>query len=247
VTEPVMPRGTLLRISRAHYPVTVLGYGTRLGIWVQGCPLACKGCIAKDTWAPEAGTTVEISKLGQLFTEAVAEGADGVTISGGEPLAQPAGLAGLLAEFANIRAALTHRGRSTVQQSRRELDILVYTGYEPAEFTAEQRLAVEPADVLITGRFDVSRPTKLIWRGSANQQMLLRTPLARRRYAVMQDHAPEKAPMQFSIEGADVWLIGVPRVGELGALERDLRDLGARPNSVSWRDQANRPVPGEPG
>jgi len=221
-----------LRVNRVHFPVTVLGYGARLGIWVQGCPLACRGCIARDTWPSDGGFDLSVSDLAQLWQQAVEMGADGVTVSGGEPLAQPAGLGELLAALSAVRAELTGAGGAA---AGRDLDILVYTGYEQAELTAALRQAVEAADVLITGRFQAGAPTRLVWRGSANQEMHLRTPLAARRYAALADHQPDRAPMQVSIDGDNIWFIGVPRVGDMPRLERELRRRGIRVDAVSWR------------
>lgn len=214
-----------LRVNRVHYPVTALGYGTRLGIWVQGCPLACRGCMARDTWAPDEGAGVQVPELAELCRQAALCGADGITISGGEPLAQPEALAGLLAEVDAIRAELARD---------RDLDIIVYTGYAPGEFIPEQRRAVAAADVLVTGRFDITAPTGLIWRGSANQQMLLRTALGRERYADMVDHVPERTPMQVNVADDGIWLIGVPRTGGVRTLERSLRQREVRLGSASW-------------
>jgi anaerobic ribonucleoside-triphosphate reductase activating protein len=214
-----------LRINRVHYPVTALGYGARLGIWVQGCPLACRGCMARDTWAPDAGTVMPVPEAAELWRRAASLGADGVTLSGGEPLAQPQALAALLTAIDDVRAGLAGR----------DVDILVYTGYEPSEFTPEQRDAVRAADVLITGRFDITAPTGLVWRGSANQRMLLRTPLGRHRYADLADHVPERTPMQVSVDDDGIWLIGVPRTGGMSGLERGLLDRGIRLGTRSWR------------
>jgi len=227
-----------LRVNRVHYPVTVLGFGTRLGIWVQGCPLACRGCIARDTWDPLGGGQVSVAELAGLWRQAVRLGADGITVSGGEPLAQPAGLGELLAAVAAVRSELTSQDGVTRHEPRRELDILVYTGYEPEELSAEQQRAIGAADVLITGRFDAAAPTTLIWRGSANQEMVLRTPLGRRRYAAMAGYRPEKAPMQVSIESGRLWLIGVPRVGDLRRFDSGLRGHGIRPSAATWRGGA---------
>jgi len=30
-------------------PVTTLAPGPRLVVWTQGCPLACRGCMSRDT------------------------------------------------------------------------------------------------------------------------------------------------------------------------------------------------------
>jgi len=35
---------TAIAISRAHFPISTLGPGLRLGVWMQGCSIRCKGC-----------------------------------------------------------------------------------------------------------------------------------------------------------------------------------------------------------
>ncbi|NUT98732.1 MAG: radical SAM protein [Saccharothrix sp.] len=211
---------TTLRVSRTHFPVTALGPGTRLGVWVQGCSLACKGCMSQDTWDRDGGAEVEVGDLVALWREAVARGAEGLTVSGGEPLQQP----GALREFL-----------AAVHAERDDQDILVYTGYDESEFDDDRRSAVEFADVLVTGRFEIGRPTGLIWRGSANQRMVVRTALGRRKYAEHVDHEPERAPIQVRADESGIWLIGTPRQGGLAGLERGLRASGLPVESASWR------------
>ncbi len=41
-------------LNKAHFPVTVLGPGRRIGIWLQGCSIGCAGCISQDTWEADA-------------------------------------------------------------------------------------------------------------------------------------------------------------------------------------------------
>jgi anaerobic ribonucleoside-triphosphate reductase activating protein len=214
----------MLRISRVHYPVTALGPGRRLGVWFQGCPLACAGCVARDTWDPDGGREVAVSELASLWRAAVADGADGLTVSGGEPLEQPGGLGELLAAGDSIRAEAAH-----------DADLLVYTGYEEADITGAAAEALSLADAVITGRYDVTRPTRLIWRGSANQHLSARTPLGELRYSRYLDHAPARAPMQVAADGGNLWFVGVPRRGDLPRLERALRHRGITWEGVTWR------------
>lgn len=221
-----------LRINRVHFPVTALGPGTRLGIWFQGCSLACPGCMSRDTWSTTEGFDTTVRDLAQLWRRAVVAGADGLTVSGGEPLEQPGGLAALLSAVTEVRAELTRPGGPA---AGRELDVLVYTGYDEEELDADRSAAVAGADVLITGRFDVSAPTRLIWRGSANQRMSPRTDLGRRRYADYLDHAPGRPPMQVASDGSRTWFIGVPRAGTLSGLERALRGADMDIDTVTWR------------
>src|SRR5262249_26101195 len=151
---------------------------------------------------------------------------------GGEPLAAPDGTAALLTAADAVRRELTSAGGPA---AGRELDLLVFTGYDEDELEEPQRAALTPADVLITGRFQASAPTGLIWRGSANQRMVLRTPLGRRRYAPFVDHVPERVPIQAMVDHRGLWLIGVPRHGDLGRIERIVRTQGLAVESASWR------------
>ena len=212
------------RISRLHYPVTALGPGRRLGVWVQGCPLACPGCIARDTWDPAGGREVTVADLTAVWQAAVDDGADGLTVSGGEPLQQAAALA----EF--LRAADAVRRRAG-----RELDFLLYTGYELDELGAPALAALELADAVITGRYRAAEPGGGIWRGSANQRLRPRTALGERRYRPYVDHVPERAPVQVAVDGRHVWFIGVPTRGTLPRLERALRSRGVSWEGTSWR------------
>lgn len=227
------PVGPVLRVSRVHYPVTVLGVGRRLGIWLQGCPLACRGCMSHDTWDAAGGQPVAVATLTGLWRQAVADGADGLTISGGEPLAQAEALGALLASIEATRAEATQPGGVAFG---RDLDILVFTGYDWAELDTAQQAAVAVADVLITGRYIASDPTTLVWRGSGNQQLLLRTPLGRRRYAEHVGRHAATPALQIDVgrEG-DIRIIGIPRAGEMRQLERALRERGATIGRPSWR------------
>ena len=54
---------TTLRIDSLQWPVTVLGYGARIGIWFQGCSIGCPGCCAKHTWNADEGKSVALTDL----------------------------------------------------------------------------------------------------------------------------------------------------------------------------------------
>jgi anaerobic ribonucleoside-triphosphate reductase activating protein len=220
-----------LRIARMHHPVTALGPGRRLGIWVQGCELACPGCMSRDTWDRTAGTGVTVAELAARWRQARGQGATGITISGGEPLDQAPALASLLRRVRPPGPG----GRPTRREAGDEPDILVYTGYELAEARERGPEVLALADAVITGRYQVGNPTRLIWRGSANQEIVPLTELGRRRYLGYAPAEPPRAPIQVGADSAGHWIIGVPRQGDLARLERALRERGLTPSSVSWR------------
>lgn len=216
-----------IRLSRVLFPVTALGPGLRLGIWVQGCSLACPGCMSRDTWDPAAGTPVVLDDVVAAWREARAAGAIGVTLSGGEPAEQPDQAAELVRR---IRHADARSGTSAPP-----LDILVFTGLDETDFAAAAPGLAAVADAAVVGRFDITRPTDLVWRGSGNQRLVILTPLGAERYAPHLDEVTATPAIQFSVAGDRIWTIGVPRIGDLPALERRLREHGIESGGVSWR------------
>ena len=69
------------------------GPGIRVTLFVSGCPLRCLYCHNPDTWHLKHGTRVTlervVTRLGD-FAPALRSMQGGLTISGGEPLVQPA-------------------------------------------------------------------------------------------------------------------------------------------------------------
>jgi pyruvate formate lyase activating enzyme len=76
------------------------GPGTRFVAFLAGCPLRCQFCHSPDTWHRRAGRTTTVSQLVaeiRRYRRFVTVAGGGVTLSGGEPLEQPAFVAGVLA------------------------------------------------------------------------------------------------------------------------------------------------------
>jgi anaerobic ribonucleoside-triphosphate reductase activating protein len=226
-TPDAVGPGPVLRVSQVLGPITALGPGRRLGVWVQGCPLACAGCMSRHTWDPQGGHDVAVERLVRLWRRGLADGYSGLTVSGGEPLEQPGPLGALLEAADQVRR---EAGRED------DADLLVYTGWEDAEIAATPvaGAALDRADAVITGRYRAGEPTRLVWRGSANQRLIPRTPLGRRRYAPHLDRQSERPDVQVRVTDA-VHIVGVPRPGELGSLERDLAARGVTFRENTWR------------
>lgn len=71
---------------------TVDGPGLRFVVFMQGCPMRCLYCHNPDTWTFKAGTQYSTDDvLAQIlkYKSYMKFSNGGVTISGGEPLAQP--------------------------------------------------------------------------------------------------------------------------------------------------------------
>jgi pyruvate formate lyase activating enzyme len=75
------------------------GPGIRYVVFVSGCPLRCLYCHNPDTWQARDGTLTPVAELLAdiaRYKSFLSHGHGGVTISGGEPLAQPKFTAALL-------------------------------------------------------------------------------------------------------------------------------------------------------
>lgn len=135
--------------SRANGP------GARTVVWVQGCTLGCAGCFNPAT---HAGGGTEMS-VDEIMAQVPAD-AEGLSLSGGEPLQQGPAIAALL-------DAARARGLST----------LAFSGYTREEIEALPHgpSVLARLDVLIDGRYVARERFASGLRGSANQRILLLT------------------------------------------------------------------------
>jgi len=84
------------RAGRVHswdVSTGVDGPGTRLVVFLAGCPLRCLYCQNPDTWHMRDGrhrTVADIERRMRRYARFVTTAGGGVTVSGGEPLLQPA-------------------------------------------------------------------------------------------------------------------------------------------------------------
>lgn len=68
---------------------TVDGPGTRLVVFVQGCPMRCAYCHNPDTWDVNAGTMMETTYIIEQYERNKPFYKNGgITVTGGEPLLQ---------------------------------------------------------------------------------------------------------------------------------------------------------------
>jgi pyruvate formate lyase activating enzyme len=78
------------RIQSIHSFSTVDGPGTRVVVFLQGCPVGCIFCHNPDSWDFNNGTNISVAELLrriERFRPFLPQ--PGLTVSGGEPLAQP--------------------------------------------------------------------------------------------------------------------------------------------------------------
>jgi anaerobic ribonucleoside-triphosphate reductase activating protein len=149
-----------IRLAGVIRQSIVDGPGLRLTVFTQGCPHNCPGCHNPQTHDFAGGYDSSAERvLAEYDKNPLLKG---ITISGGEPVCQAAGLIPL-AEGIKTRGG----------------DVILYSGYtfeELLERSAEDE-AVETllglTDILIDGRFELDkRDLNRRFRGSGNQRIL---------------------------------------------------------------------------
>ncbi len=221
-----LAKAVTLELNKAHWPVTVLGPGRRIGLWVQGCTIRCKGCVSQDTWPRDPGKAIAVRDVLAWCRRVAPEGPDGITISGGEPFEQPAALRALLDGL--------HAWR---RSAGLDFDVLCYSGYPLKTLQARHAKLLALLDAVIPEPYADGLPLANVWRGSANQPLVPLSERGRARYAPYVD-APAEAGgkrMQAAVEGGRVWMIGIPGRGDMAAVEALCASRGLALTEVSWR------------
>ncbi len=151
-----------MRISRIIKGCLVEGPGPRTVIWFQGCPIRCPGCYNPHLWPFEGGQEMPVEDVLNQVKQGHACGDVGVSLVGGEPLAQPEACAELC-------VALHEWG----------IHVIVYTGLTHEDVVSLTavipgfQVILDHANVLVDGPF--IRPeydSEIAYRGSRNQRVI---------------------------------------------------------------------------
>ena len=215
-----------LELNKAHWPVTVLGPGRRVGIWVQGCSIHCPGCVSQDTWPRDKSKAIAVADLLAWCRKVSANALDGVTISGGEPFEQPKALRALLDGLVAWRT-----------RDKLDFDILCYSGMPQRNLEKLHADLLARLDAIIPEPYVNDLPQGNVWRGSRNQPLVPLSALGRARYTphVEQGAEPHGKRIQAAVEGGRVWMIGIPGRGDMAAVEALCAARGLALTDVSWR------------
>lgn len=200
-----------LFLSRTHYPVTTLGPGRRIGLWTQGCAIRCPGCISADTWA-QGRNPMSVEAVVAALNPWLAV-ADGLTLTGGEPLEQGAALEALL------RAV----------RPRFAGDVLLYSGRAEADVLVHPLIRSGLVDAVIPEPYVATAPQTRALRGGDNQPLIPLTELGETKFAAYVDAPPDRRlDVMFDGSGdrSRVWFAGIPGPGDFERLEQGLRAAG---------------------
>lgn len=209
-----------IRLNRLQFPVETLGHGRRVGLWLQGCSLHCKGCISKDTWDEEGGVEIEVEDLLAHCQSDEYSDADGVTITGGEPFQQSEALHAFLTGMEPWRS----RGAGR--------DILCYTGYRFSWLQRKYAGHLAKIDAVACGPYRDKEPSSDPLLGSGNQSLVALTDIGRERYVIRRRSEPRK--LQFSIDGKTLWFVGIPKQGDMERLRQMCLEKGLELEGASW-------------
>jgi anaerobic ribonucleoside-triphosphate reductase activating protein len=198
------------RLNKLQFPVYNLGDGKRIGIWVQGCNLGCKGCVNQTLWNRKGGKNISVIDVFN-WVALLQSDFDGITISGGEPFQQ---YEQLIAFLYLIKA-------------KTNLTVHCFSGYYLNELQElfPDGLFLKYIDVLVDGRYITEQHENTNIKGSTNQSV----------YRII-DEVPM---MQNKIKGSNKWSVnvsednqiymaGIPGKNELRDLCRELSVVGIR-------------------
>lgn len=134
------------------------GYGLREVLWVAGCEHHCPECHNPETWCKDAGSKFDAAAEKELLEHLDNDFIDGVTFSGGDPLAIY-NVDDVTKLCKKIRKKFPHKS------------IWCYTGYSYED--VKDLEIMKYLDVLVDGEFIKARYSpNLMWKGSDNQRVI---------------------------------------------------------------------------
>ena len=207
-----------IRIDSVHWPVTVLGFGSRVGIWFQGCSIGCRGCCSKHTWGSEPGKLTTTERVLEWVRRLPLDEVDGVTVTGGEPFEQPGALDRLLTGLRGVGFP-------------RPIDILCYSGFSWKRITRLHHDILARLDAVVSEPFVEGLAPRWL-RGSANQQIHTLSDLGEKRYGSV---SQAKNELQIVATDGEIRVVGIPERGDMERMRERMADFGVVIGEASWR------------
>ncbi len=160
-----------MRYASIHRMNISDGPGIGVSLYVQGCPLHCKGCFNEGTWDFDGGKEYTEETMDKVLDLLHPDWMTRLSILGGEPLCP-----------ANYRelVKLTYLAHEE-NKDKPNFKVWLWTGrtYESlmAEIDSEPgswlRLVLKGVDYLVDGPFiQNKKDLTLKWRGSSNQRII---------------------------------------------------------------------------
>lgn len=194
------------------YPVSALGPGLRVVLWMAGCRQHCKGCIAPQLQNPESGKIIAVDRLLRHILGLTLP-LDGITVTGGEPFDQALVLAQFLGKL---------------KQERPDWNCLLFSGYTLAalEHTVTMNGLLQFADILVDGPFQDNLAADHPLAGSKNQMVHYLTKRGAGLRRVIENDRADRADLGLGSDRKHM-LIGIVNAKERSQLHEL---LGLRPD-----------------
>lgn len=146
----------MLRVAGILNESIVDGPGIRAVVFFQGCPRHCEGCHNPSTLPFEGGTEYTPEDLAKDVIKRLTPLHRGITLSGGDPLAQADGVLEFL---------------QAIKKHKPGLNVWCYTGYVYNE--VKNLTVLKEINVLVDGPFILAqRDLDFPYRGSRNQRLI---------------------------------------------------------------------------
>jgi anaerobic ribonucleoside-triphosphate reductase activating protein len=198
------------QLNKIQYPVYNLGEGKRIGIWVQGCTLECKGCVNKTLWSSKGGKSISVLDVFN-WVASIQNDFDGITVSGGEPFQQYERLISFL----------------HLVKTKTNLTVHCYSGYYLNELQEKfpDKLFLKYIDCLVDGRYIEDQHENTNVKGSTNQsvfRIIDEVPVKQKKTS-----ASKKWSVNISNDNR-IYMSGVPKKNELKELCNELSEVGIK-------------------
>lgn len=208
-----MAVGDYLNVARVIERTRAEGPGLRLCVWAQGCARNCPGCCNRSMQAFEPRDVMATGELIRRIEKVWAspEPPEGITLLGGEPFLQAAGLARVAERVRRLGGTVLAFSGYTLEELRR--------GDLPG---AERLLAA--TDVLVDGPYLAQHvENRRNWVGSTNQRFHYLTDA----YDASIETDPRyRRVVELREENGRICLNGCPHVG--GIFQKEKTDVKNR-------------------
>lgn len=154
-----------MRYAGIIYNDVLAAPGISVSVFLQGCPIHCKGCHNPQTWDPEGGKEFTAETIEYIKKAINANGLlRNLCIMGGEP-------------FAPYNKFTTELIIQEIKKEYPDIKIYVWTGYlyDNLKDTNDPyiKYTLQNIDYLIDGPFiEEQRDITLFMRGSTNQRII---------------------------------------------------------------------------
>ena len=214
-----------VRIASIKFGSVVDGPGVRTAVWFAGCPIRCPGCYNSHLWPADSGRETTLQVVLDAIRHGRKVGDQGVTLVGGEPLAQPRAAAALCLALRLLR-----------------IHTIVYSGYylediiDMAQVVPAYWAILTAADILVDGPFiQGEADPRCQYRGSRNQRVIdlrqtfdVRRALRRAPIVTLDREWDDQHMVSVAPDGTVHFSAAVERVGvALGGKARPARNCGS--------------------